>query len=120
MEALVGVSLAALTVYDMAKGLDKGIRVSAVELLEKRGGKSGTWRAPEETLGIVSRKGLGPLGTIPSSRGSSSPPSPPPIDSPPTSTDDSATPASNESSPREFSIVSVFERGGEERGVPPR
>ena len=44
MEALVGASTAALTVYDMAKALDHGIRIEAVELLEKRGGKSGTWR----------------------------------------------------------------------------
>ncbi len=45
MEALVGASIAALTVYDMLKGLDHGIRIEAVELLEKRGGRSGTWRA---------------------------------------------------------------------------
>ncbi len=45
MEAMVGASLAALTVYDMTKGLDKGIRVESVELLEKTGGKSGSWRA---------------------------------------------------------------------------
>ncbi len=46
MESLLGATLAALTIYDMGKGLDKGIRVEGVELLEKRGGKSGTWRAP--------------------------------------------------------------------------
>lgn len=45
MEALVGAALAALTVYDMSKGLDHGIRIEALELLEKRGGRSGTWRA---------------------------------------------------------------------------
>ena len=45
MEAMVGASVAALTVYDMAKGLDKGIRIRDVELVEKTGGKSGTWRA---------------------------------------------------------------------------
>ena len=45
MEAMVGVSVAALTIYDMAKGLDKGIRIQNVELLEKSGGKSGHWRA---------------------------------------------------------------------------
>ncbi len=43
MEAMVGASLAALTLYDMAKGVDKGIRVGAVELLEKSGGASGHW-----------------------------------------------------------------------------
>lgn len=47
MEAMVGASVAALTVYDMAKGVDKGIRIEAVELLEKSGGKSGTWRAAD-------------------------------------------------------------------------
>jgi cyclic pyranopterin phosphate synthase len=44
MEALVGASLAALTVYDMVKGLDHGISIGSVELLEKRGGRSGAWR----------------------------------------------------------------------------
>ncbi len=46
MEAMVGAATAALTVYDMTKGLDKGIRIEDVELLEKSGGRSGTWRAP--------------------------------------------------------------------------
>ncbi|MDP6384952.1 MAG: cyclic pyranopterin monophosphate synthase MoaC [Planctomycetota bacterium] len=46
MEAMVGASLAALTVYDMTKGLDKGIRLGAVELLEKSGGASGDWTRP--------------------------------------------------------------------------
>ena len=44
MEAMVGASVAALTVYDMTKALSKGIRIEGVELLEKSGGKSGTWR----------------------------------------------------------------------------
>ncbi len=47
MESLVGASLAALCVYDMAKALDKGIVVERIALLEKTGGKSGTWRAAE-------------------------------------------------------------------------
>ena len=47
MEALVAVSLALLTIYDMAKALDKGMVIESVRLMEKRGGKSGTWRAPE-------------------------------------------------------------------------
>lgn len=45
MEAMVAASVAALTIYDMAKALDKGIVVSMVRLLEKSGGKSGWWRA---------------------------------------------------------------------------
>jgi cyclic pyranopterin monophosphate synthase len=44
MEALVAVSCAALTVYDMCKALDKGIEITQVHLLEKTGGKSGDYR----------------------------------------------------------------------------
>jgi cyclic pyranopterin phosphate synthase len=44
MEALVAVTCAALTVYDMCKALDKGIEITAVHLLEKTGGKSGDYR----------------------------------------------------------------------------
>jgi len=47
MEALTGAALAALTVYDMTKALDKGICIERLELLEKSGGKSGHWRARE-------------------------------------------------------------------------
>ena len=43
MEALVAVTCAALTVYDMCKALDKGIEISEVHLLEKTGGKSGDY-----------------------------------------------------------------------------
>ena len=42
MEALTAASVAALTVYDMCKGLDKGMVISQTRLLEKTGGKSGT------------------------------------------------------------------------------
>ncbi len=44
MEALTAVSVAALTVYDMCKAVDRGMRVEGLRLLEKRGGKSGHWR----------------------------------------------------------------------------
>jgi len=44
MEALTAASVAALTVYDMTKALDKGMTIEQLELLEKTGGKSGTWR----------------------------------------------------------------------------
>src|SRR5882672_6743248 len=44
MEALVAVTAAALTVYDMCKALDKGIEISNIYLLEKTGGKSGDFR----------------------------------------------------------------------------
>jgi cyclic pyranopterin monophosphate synthase len=43
MEALTAATIALLTIYDMAKGLDRGMEISAVHLSEKRGGKSGTW-----------------------------------------------------------------------------
>lgn len=43
MEAMTAAAVAALTVYDMVKGLDKGVSVERVELLEKSGGRSGTW-----------------------------------------------------------------------------
>jgi cyclic pyranopterin monophosphate synthase len=44
MEALTAVAVAALTVYDMVKALEKGVTISRVQLVEKRGGKSGHWR----------------------------------------------------------------------------
>lgn len=44
MEALTAASVAALTVYDMTKALDKGIEIQDVYLLEKTGGKSGVWK----------------------------------------------------------------------------
>ena len=47
MEALTAVSIACLTIYDMAKAADRGMRIEGVRLLEKSGGKSGDWRAAE-------------------------------------------------------------------------
>ena len=49
MEALTAASVAALTVYDMVKGVDRGAYVRDVRLLEKAGGKSGEWRRPADT-----------------------------------------------------------------------
>ncbi len=45
MEAMTAASVAALTLYDMLKGASKGIVIERVRLLEKRGGRSGTWSA---------------------------------------------------------------------------
>jgi cyclic pyranopterin phosphate synthase len=45
MEALTAVAVAALTVYDMCKALDRGIEITDIKLLEKSGGKSGAYRA---------------------------------------------------------------------------
>ncbi|MDO4987529.1 MAG: cyclic pyranopterin monophosphate synthase MoaC [Synergistes sp.] len=47
MEALTGVSIAALTFYDMCKGIDKGMIIKDIRLLKKTGGKSGTWCAED-------------------------------------------------------------------------
>ena len=45
MEALTAVSIALLTVYDMAKAVDRGMRVEGIRLVEKHGGRSGSWTA---------------------------------------------------------------------------
>ena len=45
MEALTAVQIGLLTIYDMCKAVDRGMEIEGVRLLEKRGGKSGEWRA---------------------------------------------------------------------------
>ena len=45
MEALTAVAVACLTIYDMAKAVDRGMIIGAIRLVEKRGGRSGNWRA---------------------------------------------------------------------------
>lgn len=47
MEAIAAVSIALVTIYDMAKALDKGMVIEDIRLIEKRGGKSGLWRATD-------------------------------------------------------------------------
>ena len=47
MEALVAVSIACLTIYDMVKAVERGMRIEGIRLLEKRGGKSGDYRAED-------------------------------------------------------------------------
>jgi cyclic pyranopterin phosphate synthase len=47
MEALTAVSVGLLTIYDMCKAVDRGMRIENVRLLEKSGGKSGHWQAAE-------------------------------------------------------------------------
>lgn len=49
MEALVAVAVSALTIYDMCKAVDRGIYISDLKLIEKRGGKSGVWRRADHT-----------------------------------------------------------------------
>jgi cyclic pyranopterin phosphate synthase len=60
MEALAAVSAACLTVYDMLKMYERGMRIEAVQLMEKRGGRSGLWRRapagpPDRRAGTRSR-----------------------------------------------------------------
>ena len=47
MEALTAVALACLTIYDMAKAVDRGMRITDIALQSKAGGRSGDWRADE-------------------------------------------------------------------------
>jgi cyclic pyranopterin phosphate synthase len=51
MEAMTAASVAALTVYDMVKGLERGVEIASVALLEKSGGRSGTWRRDDADRG---------------------------------------------------------------------
>ncbi len=48
MEAMVGCAAGALCVYDMVKGIERGVVIERVELLAKSGGRSGTWRRDEQ------------------------------------------------------------------------
>jgi cyclic pyranopterin phosphate synthase len=48
MEALVAVSAAGLTIYDMCKAIDRAISIAGIELVSKSGGKSGVWTRPDE------------------------------------------------------------------------
>jgi cyclic pyranopterin phosphate synthase len=51
MEALTAVSVALLTVYDMVKAVDRGMRLEAIRLVSKEGGRSGSWSAGEDADG---------------------------------------------------------------------
>jgi cyclic pyranopterin phosphate synthase len=51
MEAMTAATVAALTVYDMVKGIERGVRIEAVELVEKSGGRSGAWRRESSAPG---------------------------------------------------------------------
>ena len=50
MEALVAVSAAGLTLYDMCKAIDRGMTLESVHLVRKRGGKSGEWSRSDDPL----------------------------------------------------------------------
>jgi cyclic pyranopterin phosphate synthase len=49
MEALTGVMMGLLTLYDMCKAVDRGMELGPARLLEKHGGRSGSWSARDET-----------------------------------------------------------------------
>jgi cyclic pyranopterin phosphate synthase len=57
MEALCGVSAGLLAVYDMCKGMDRGMEISEVWLVSKQGGRSGVWQRPEDAPGERSNVG---------------------------------------------------------------
>ena len=75
MEALTAASVAALTVYDMVKGVEKGVEIRWVRLLEKTGGKSGEWRRPPDPSGGVEARpaGRGPRRPAVAKRGAGRP-----------------------------------------------
>ena len=51
MEALTAASVAALTAYDMVKGVERGVEIRSIHLVSKSGGQSGEWRRPSDTPG---------------------------------------------------------------------
>ncbi|MGZ6294213.1 MAG: cyclic pyranopterin monophosphate synthase MoaC [Candidatus Limnocylindrales bacterium] len=53
MEALTAAAVAALTIYDMVKGVDRGATIRELRVVEKQGGKSGDWRRPSDTADVV-------------------------------------------------------------------
>ncbi|HJW22977.1 MAG TPA: cyclic pyranopterin monophosphate synthase MoaC [Candidatus Limnocylindrales bacterium] len=55
MEALTAASIAALTAYDMVKGVERGVEIRTVHLVEKSGGRSGEWRRPASPAGPEGR-----------------------------------------------------------------
>ena len=63
MEALTGVSVAALTIYDMLKSIDKSMRIGEIELIEKDGGKSGSYRRPIRVVEKSSPASSPPTGS---------------------------------------------------------
>lgn len=62
MEAMTAAAVAALTVYDMVKGVDRTAEIRNLRLLEKSGGKSGDWHRPPDPEGGAERKGGVPKG----------------------------------------------------------
>lgn len=74
MEALTAASVAALTVYDMVKGVERGVEIRWVRLVSKTGGKSGEWRRPVSGSGPGPGAGADGLGAVGAPGGSGGPP----------------------------------------------
>jgi cyclic pyranopterin phosphate synthase len=68
MEALTAASVAALTVYDMVKGVERGVEIRSVHLISKSGGKSGDWQRPVEEGSRGRPSGARSAGRIAGSR----------------------------------------------------
>ena len=60
MEALTAASVAALTVYDMVKGVERGVEIRSIQLVSKSGGQSGDWRRPADPSGAAGQAGPRP------------------------------------------------------------
>ena len=60
MEALTAVSVAALTIYDMVKAVEKGVEIRSIRLVSKSGGKSGDWQRERPPAGTVDPRGPRP------------------------------------------------------------
>ena len=63
MEALTAASVAALTIYDMVKGVEKGVEIRSIRLISKTGGKSGEWTRGREPAGRSGPPGARPRAT---------------------------------------------------------
>jgi cyclic pyranopterin phosphate synthase len=60
MEALTAASVAALTIYDMVKGVEKGVEIRSIRLVAKSGGKSGEWHRPADSSEAATPRGPRP------------------------------------------------------------
>jgi cyclic pyranopterin monophosphate synthase len=74
MEALTAASVAALTAYDMVKGVERGVEIRSIHLLSKTGGKSGDWHRPGDRPGTSAAPGDGAGGGAGAGGGSGSGP----------------------------------------------
>ncbi|HEY3522424.1 MAG TPA: cyclic pyranopterin monophosphate synthase MoaC [Candidatus Limnocylindrales bacterium] len=75
MEALTAVSIAALTVYDMVKGVERGVEITSIHLVTKSGGRSGEWRREGDTAPPpnVRRRAARAAGRVAAGRASTRP-----------------------------------------------